>query len=211
MPESLREEDYVPISALQHYIFCPRQCALIHTEQEWKENTLTTLGRMEHKRVDTAPGNTRGGIYTARGCYLVCRRLGIRGRADAIEYRSRGGDIIGPVEYKHGRPKEHDADAVQLCAQALCLEEMHGCRIEQAFLYYHATRHRQTITLTPTLRRKTEETIAAVQALLQSRSLPPAHYRTECRACSLLPICLPRHPSAGAYNNDSFEAALCDV
>ena len=208
MTTEIPEEDYVPLSALQHYVFCPRQCAFIHTEQEWQENSLTTLGKMEHQRVDTAPGSTRGGSYTARGCYLVCRRLGIRGRADAIEYRSRGGELIAPIEYKHGRPKEHDADAIQLCAQALCLEEMHGCRIDQAYLYYHATRHRLAVPLDADLRQKTESCIAAVRDLLHSRRLPPAHSRRECRSCSLRPICLPRHPAAGEYNDNSFGTAL---
>ncbi len=215
------EDEYVSLSALQHYAFCPRQCALIHNEQQWAENSLTTMGKLEHERVDTAPGTTRGRFRTARAVRLVCHRLGIRGVADAVEYeRGEGqGDNarlirVTPVEYKHGRPKEYRADDVQLCAQAFCLEEMHGIDIPVACLYYRSTRRRKEIVLDATLRELTEQTILSTRELLMNGSLPPARRMEDCEACSLLELCLPLPlsslSSARSYNEHQFRALLTE-
>ncbi len=207
------EEDYIPLRALQHYVFCPRQFALIHTEREWAENALTTMGRLEHTRVDTAPGATIGTLRTARSVSLVCHRLGIRGVADVVEYEIAAGagmrpdegrpaafSRITPVEYKHGRPQGHGrmADAVQLCAQALCLEEMHGVAIPAACLFYRAVRRRVNIELDAPLREATERAILGARTLFTDGALPPAVRTPACGACSLLDICLPLPAGASA-------------
>lgn len=207
-----REDEYVQLSALQHYIFCPRQCALIHTEQQWAENTLTTLGKLEHERVDTAPGTTRGPLRTARAVRLVNHTLGIRGISDVVEYETAtdGTLHITPIEYKHGREKQHLADTIQLCAQALCLEEMHGVSIPTAALFYHAARRRYKVELTEEIRNETRAAITATRLLLQERRVPRGIRRKECDACSLLNICLPTKAAQPVkeYNNRTFNAIL---
>ncbi len=205
------DDEYVSLSALQHYVFCPRQCALIHNERLWAENALTTMGKLEHERVDTAPGTTRGNLRTARGVSLVSHRLGIRGVADAVEYerevvRAVGFRRITPVEYKHGRPKDCRADEVQLCAQALCLEEMHGVEISEGVIYYRSTRRRREISLNAELRTLTELVIQKTRYLLASGLLPQARRMEDCDACSLQELCLPLPTgiTASAYNEQQF-------
>ncbi len=209
------EDEYVMLSALQHYVFCPRQCALIHNEREWAENALTTLGKIEHERVDTAPGTTRGRLRMARSVRLASHRLGIRGVADAVEYETvaeQGGEArlcrVTPVEYKHGRPKEFRADDVQLCAQAFCLEEMHGIAIPTAFLYYRSPKRRKEVVLDAELRALTEQAIVETRRLLLSGALPPARRTDDCDACSLFELCLPLPSSvpASRYNARNFRA-----
>jgi len=200
------EEDYIPLSALQHYAYCPRRCALIHTERLWRENSLTTLGKIEHENVDSGQSNQRKYIRNERSVQLINHRLGIRGIADLIEYHldAKDGHIISAeiVEYKHGRPEKHQADEMQLCAQALCIEEMQGLSITESSLYYGAIRRRTTIKLDAELRQRCEETIRATRALLQSQQLPPAYKKAGCRSCSLYEDCLPvkREQSVKAYN-----------
>jgi len=207
------EDEYVSLSALQHYTFCPRQCALIHTEQLWEENALTTFGKIEHKRVDTAPDSILGGILTARSVRLVCHRLGIRGVADVVEYRDDAQEqCVMPVEYKHGRPagQGHEADSIQLCAQAFCLEEMRRRHIPCGCLYYHGIRRRVEVPLDSGLRERTCQAIFETRQLLQSRALPQAARKKACDACSLADICLPASASRSAkkYNEQSFAALL---
>ncbi len=200
----------IPISALQHFVYCPRQCALIHTERVWAENALTMLGSLEHARVDSGENTLRDGVRTVRALHLVCHRLGIWGVADAVEYTVVPPLSITPIEYKHGRPKLHPADEVQLCAQALCLEEMHSTHIEQAYLYYRGTRKRHLVLLTPELRARTEQAVADTRSLLESGILPPAERHDGCGACSLVDICLPatRRRSVSAYNAAGFAELL---
>lgn len=201
------EDEYVTLSSLQHYVFCPRQCALIYTEQVWEENVLTTFGHLEHRRVDTAPDSVRNGVRTARSVQLTNRQLGIRGIADVVEYHAtdRGENPI-PVEYKHGRPASHGADAIQLCAQAFCLEEMHQCPIPVGYLYYHSIRQRVKIELDEEIREKTRQAIAGTRQLLQSHALPPASRHPSCDACSLFDCCLPLPESSSVlrYNELNF-------
>jgi CRISPR-associated exonuclease Cas4 len=134
------EDDLLPISALQHLLFCERQCALIHVEQVWAENRLTVEGRHLHERVDGGEHETRGGLRTARALPIRSLRLGLAGRADVVEFHASEGAAgpprVVPVEYKRGRPKSHRADEVQLCAQALCLEEMLGVHVAAGALFY---------------------------------------------------------------------------
>ncbi len=207
----IEEVDYITLSALQHYSFCARQCALIYTDCCWAENSLTTLGHIEHERVHAFPADSRGGVRTARGLPLISHQLRIRGQSDAVEYRRSNGQlIITPVEYKHGRQQSLQADSIQLCAQALCLEEMHDCRISEGVLYYHSLHRRTRIPLSDELREQTRRTITAVRELLSSGRLPPAEPRPHCRSCSLSDICLPgtARGSAAAFTRRQIAQSL---
>ena len=195
------ENDYLMLSALQHYLFCPRQCALIHVEQTWEENRLTTLGNILHERVHEAGREKRGDVITARGVALSSARLGLSGQADVVEFhrgatgcalpRESGRWQPFPVEYKRGKPKKDDCDAVQLCAQAICLEEMLGCAIPGGALFYGEPRHRFDVAFDEALRRDTEACAAAAHALLASGVTPPPVAGKQCGSCSLNERCLP--------------------
>lgn len=197
----------VPLSALQHCLFCPRQCALIYIEREWSDNYLTAKGSQEHERVDSGENTTRPGVRVERSVHLYSNRHGLHGIADCVEYHGRKGawERIVPVEYKHGQPKEHRADEVQLCAQALCLEEMHGTPVRTGLLFYLRTRRRVEIAIDEELRALTLETAAHVRELIETGSMPPPSPGKHCRACSLVDLCLPASVggvlSAVAYND----------
>lgn len=218
MPESasFAEDDLLPISALQHLLFCARQCALIHIEGQWAENRLTAEGRHLHERVDDAPSETRRGVRIARHLPLRSLRLGLTGRADVVEVHasSEAGrpDRIVPVEYKRGKPKQDDSDAVQLCAQALCLEEMLGVRIASGALFYGTPRRRTDVAFDATLRTKTEAAAARLHAMVASGVTPLAVREPKCDRCSLVSLCLPdalgpRH-SAVEYLDRSLARSL---
>ena len=180
----------VPLSALQHWLYCPRQYGLIHIERLWTENQFTAEGRVLHERVDAGNGETRPGIRILRGVELCSHRFGLAGRADVVELR--GGHPY-PVEYKRGRPKHHRADEVQLCAQGLCLEEMFECTISEGALFYGKTRRRKLVRLDDTLRSLTCEIAEAVRACRESGRLPHMQYdAARCDACSLIEDCRPR-------------------
>lgn len=182
---------FVPLSALQHYVFCPRQCALIHNEQIWSENFLTAQGKALHERVDKGEPETRHGIRYERSVHVSAEQWGLTGIVDMVEYDTHSGNIK-PVEYKRGKPKNDHSDQIQLCAQALCLEEMTGQNIPEAALWYAQTRHRQIIPLTPQLRQETIGTIEQVRKLLESGETPPPQYSKHCKACSLVEECRPQ-------------------
>lgn len=184
----------IPLSALQHMLFCPRQCALIHIEQQWTENRYTAEGRVLHERVDHLGHERRRGIHTAMALPLASEALGLTGVADVVEFdESRQPAAVRPIEYKRGRPKAHRADEVQLCAQALCLEEMLGLRIEQGALYYGKTRRRKVVVFDDELRALTRRVIADTRALFNNRRTPPAIYEPKrCDHCSLIDICQPQ-------------------
>lgn len=186
--------DYIPISALQHYLYCPRQCALIHLEQLWAESRYTAEGRLLHERADKPGGERRRGVRTVTAMPLAHRELGITGVADVVEFHAGdAGECPYPVEYKRGRPKAHRADEVQLCAQALCLESMLGVPVPEGALYYGKTRRRNVVAIDTTLRRLTADTIAKVRAMLESRRTPLAPYEPRrCDNCSLFDLCLPK-------------------
>ncbi len=180
----------IPLSALQHWLFCPRQFALIHIERVWAENRFTAEGREMHGRVHGGGSETRPGIRTLRGVEIRSGRHGLHGVADVVELR--GGEPY-PVEYKRGQPKAHRADEVQLCAQALCLEEMFGCEITEGALFYGKTRRRTTVQLSGELRKLTLQTADAIRQCLNSGILPTAiHDPARCDRCSLRDSCQPR-------------------
>ena len=186
--------DFVPISALQHYLYCPRQCALIHVEQLWVESRHTAEGRLLHERADKPKAERRHGVRTVTAMPLANASLGLSGIADVVEFHaSAGGETPYPVEYKRGRPKAHRADEVQLCAQALCLESMLGVHVSEGALFYGETRRRVEVVFDTPLRQLTTETAAATRALLASGHTPRATYAPRrCDACSLIDLCQPR-------------------
>ena len=202
------EEELLPISALQHLVFCERQCALIHVEQVWVDNILTAEGRNLHERVDQAGTETRRDILTSFGVRLRSLRLGLSGRADVVQFlrcdSEEGGVVLPgtqghwipfPVEHKRGRPKPNRCDEVQLCAQALCLEEMLGTTVPRGALYYWTPRRRTPVEFDSELRAITEVAVPRLHELLRSGRTPPAVYETKCESCSLKGICLPKATS----------------
>lgn len=184
--------DLIAISALQHYLFCPRQCALIHLEQIWEENLYTAEGRLLHEKADSGKSETRGEVKTVTGLLMRSLTLGVTGKADVVEFHRREGLWHPfPVEYKRGRAKAHDADKVQLCAQALCLEEMLCLPVSEGALFYGTTRRRLPVSFDAALRQATREIAAAVHALMHSAITPPPPADERCAACSLAEQCLP--------------------
>ena len=188
MPADLR---LIPLSALQHYAFCPRQCALIHNEQIWMENFLTAHGRQLHERVDRGEPESRKGIRYERGVEVSAPSLGLTGKLDLVEVNIKTG-LCFPVEYKRGKAKQNNMDAVQLCAQALCLEEMRGQPITHGALWYWQTRQRHQVELSQELRQETFKVIEDTRKLLEAGITPRAKYEKKCKACSLLDSCNPK-------------------
>jgi CRISPR-associated exonuclease Cas4 len=188
------DEDLIPISALQHYLYCPRQCALIHIERQWAESRHTAEGRLLHERTDRPHAERRKGVRTVTAMPLLHLELGITGVADVVEFhRDESGEHAFPVEYKRGRPKAHRADEVQLCAQALCLEAMLGQRIESGALFYGQTRRRKDVICDEELRTITRQAILDTRAMIVSGRTPMAEYISRrCDACSLIELCQPR-------------------
>ena len=185
----------IALSALQHWLYCPRQYALIHLERLWAENRYTAEGRVLHDRVDGGQAESRPGLRILRAVELRSDRFGLHGIADVVELR---GGVPYPVEYKRGRPKAHRADEVQLCAQALCLEEMFGCEIGEGALFYGQTRRRKVVPFDRDLRALTEQVVKEVRACRDAGHLPPAEYVAQrCDACSLVEHCRPRVSGAG--------------
>lgn len=203
--------DPIPVSALQHWAYCPRQCSLIHVEQVFEENLFTRRGQALHKRVDDPGFELRDGLRIERALPLFCDRLGLIGKADVVEFLPDGTPY--PVEYKHGlRHKRADiaaCDDLQLAAQALCLEEMFGKPVPEGALYYASSRRRRIVAVDTELRAKTESTAAAVRHLLQSGAMPPPLNDDHCRACSLRGLCQPEAiaclPKRSAVLNSLFE------
>ena len=181
----------IPLAALQHYAFCPRQCALIHNEQAWAENFLTAQGRALHERVDGGEPETRKGVRFERSVHASAEKFGISGVLDMIEHELATGRLK-PVEYKRGKPKVGLWDKIQLCAQALCLEEMTGKTVEEGALWYQQTRHREPVVFSGSLRQETLAVIEQVRSLLESGATPPPVYGKHCKACSLVEICQPQ-------------------
>lgn len=204
------EDEMVMLSALQHFLFCKRQYALIHEEGLWRENYLTTSGKLLHERVDSPCAETRRDLHIATSLRLVSHRLGIMGVADLVEFHKVDSDVFDgqkiaaklpdrsgwwrpfPVEYKRGQPKSHRADEVQLCAQALCLEEMLGVEISDGALFYGTTRRRCDVTFDDGLRNLTELVIKEARAVRLSGETPPAIPGKWCAACSLVEVCQPQ-------------------
>jgi len=201
------EDDFIQISALQHYVFCPRQCALIHVEDAWHENVFTTRGNILHEKVDTGTYETRGTTKTVRGLRIHSFRLGIVGRCDVVEFRAsngpKGPEEVLPVEFKSGEPKDDLSDKVQLCGQALCLEEMMNANVFKGAFFYGRIRRRVQVDINDELRKQTEEIIAAVRDIVTRKYVPVAEYSEKCRHCSLQGICMPK-----AMNNRKLQTYL---
>ena len=201
---AIDEEDYLPISGLQHYVFCPRQWALITLECQWAENVYTVEGRQLHERAHDADlREKRGDLLTVRGLSVKSQSLGVSGQCDVVEFRRdpSGVPLDGeeglwlpmPVEYKRGQPKPHDADRLQLCCQAMCLEEMLLCpRIPVGCLYYGQTTRRERVTLDDELRDTVAQSLQRKHELRQRGHTPRAKPRKACNACSLREQCLPQ-------------------
>ncbi|WP_340122449.1 CRISPR-associated protein Cas4 [Methylobacter svalbardensis] len=189
------EPEPIYLSRLQHYLFCPRQFALIELEDIWTENQFTAEGQVLHQRVNQADQQKRGSIRTVWALRLANVELGIEGVADVVEYHKQadGTEIPYPIEYKRGKPKTHRADEVQLCAQALCLEEMHGVSVPEGALFYGEVRRRHPVIFDAELRDLTAQTILACRTIVQTKTTPKAIYKSKkCNACSLIDQCHPK-------------------
>ena len=188
------DPDPIPISALQHAVYCLRQAALIHLERMWAENRFTAEGHVLHITTDNPGRRQSRGVRREAALPIASKRLGIAGIADLVEFPATDdGEAPRPVEYKRGKPKLHRADEVQLCAQALCLEEMTGHTIAEGALFYGETKRRVTVPFDDALRQLTEQTIAQLRDIFTSQETPPAVYRANrCRACSLIELCHPK-------------------
>jgi len=189
--------DPVPISALQHFVYCPRQCALIHVAQAWSDNLHTQKGRREHERVDDPAGEQRDGMRIERALPVWSDRLGIIGKCDVVEFHPDG--TVYPVEYKHGPRRKGLHDDVQLCAQTLCLEEMLKATIPKGAIFHVKSRRRRVVGLDDALKTGTMRTIAAVRRMLDGGEIPPADPGKKCERCSLKLACLP-DAAAPAFN-----------
>ena len=212
------EDELLPISALQHLVFCERQAALIHIEGLWAENVLTVEGHEMHDRAHEQEASNLGDIHTVRGLRIRSLRLGLIGVADVVEFRRVSSETEGShltanssqvalqgltgwwrpsiVEYKHGKPKIDHSDEVQLCAQAMCLEEALGVTIEESAFFYGRPRRRHTAILDSTLRQETEQVADKLHSLLAAGKTPAPLYSRKCRSCSLIELCLPKAVSS---------------
>lgn len=186
-------EEPIPLSALQHAVYCLRQAALIHLERLWAENRFTAEGDVLHAVADKGGSRKARGVRQVMALPLACHRLNLIGTADLIEFiRGPDGETAFPIEYKRGKPKMHRADEVQLCAQAICLEEMTGRPVPEGALFYAQTKRRVIVPFDSDLRVLTESTAAELAAVLAGhRTPPPTPHRSRCRACSLLDLCRP--------------------
>jgi len=212
--EPYSEADCLPLSGLQHLLFCERQCALIHLEQVWRDNALTVQGQLLHARVDGAAREVRGEVCIARGVPLLSLALGLSERADVVEFHRvepDGGGGLGvalrnltgrwqpfPVEYKRGSPKSNACDLVQLCAQAICLEEMLGVAVSDGAMFYGTQRRRLVVHLDGDLRDQTALAAGQFHGLIDSGRTPSATRQPKCKSCSLVDVCLPARVARSA-------------
>jgi len=188
------EDDFIQLSALQHFVFCKRQCALIHIEQLWIENMFTAQGKIMHDKVHEGPSETQKDTRITRGLALHSFALGLSAKSDVVEFHRTedGGWVPFPVEYKRGKPKPDDCDKVQLCAQALCLEEMLNTKITCGAIFYGKTRHRLDVVFDDILRQETIEIAKQLHAFIESGKTPAPVYSDRCDSCSFVDECLPK-------------------
>ena len=202
------EEDYLMLSGIQHFAFCKRQWAMIHIEQQWAENYRTTAGEIMHKKAhDESAFEKRGNLLTVRGLRISSRSLGLSGQCDVVEFHQdeNGIDLFGyegkwnivQVEYKRGTVKENNADELQLCAQAVCLEEMFQMDIPEGFLYYGENRRRHQVEFTSELRSEVERTADKMHEMFRRGHTPGAKPSKQCKSCSLENLCLPKLQKSG--------------
>ena len=187
--ETREPDEPIMLSALQHWSYCPRQCALIHVEQAFDENVHTMRGNAAHQRVDEPGFESFEGVRSEHALPVWSERLGLIGKCDIVEFYPDG--RIYPVEYKHGKKRAKTHDDIQLAAQAICLEEMTGKPVTHGAIYHHTSRRRREVVITDSLRQLVVETVAAIRTLLASGSLPPPVNDTRCKECSLKEICQP--------------------
>lgn len=210
------EDEFLLLSGIQHFAFCPRQWALIHIEQQWAENVKTTEGKHLHERVDDPfYKDSSNDLVVWRSLNLISFKLGLTGRADVVEFKrsDTGIKLPGkagnwtpyPVEYKRGKPKPDERDEVQLCAQAICMEEMFGAEIPEGALYYGEIRRRTVVQISLDLRAKVENYANEMHRLFEHGITPGPVYKPHCKSCSLVEICLPKQmrdiKSANNYLN----------
>lgn len=221
MMEKYEDDNLLPISDIQHFAFCKRQWGLIRIEGVWQENFLTAQGRILHERVDDPWFNEmRKNMIVARSMPLISQRLGFQGIADLIEFRKEDSGVvikgragrwgIVPVEYKRGRPKDEDCDALQLCVQAVCLEEMLGAQIPCGEIFYGTIRRRTTIDFSPELRKRAEEIAKEMHQIFEAGEVPVAKMNKACNACSLKDVCSPQWDKLNNRVNRYIEEALGD-
>ena len=216
----MTEHEPLMLSGLQHFAFCPRQWALIHVEQQWADNTRTVDGQIFHKRAHEMTHELRGDTLTIRGLRISSQNLGITGICDVVEFHRddtgiplhsyAGLWLPYPVEYKKGEPKGNDADRLQLCAQAICLEEMLACKIAEGALFYGETRRREVVAIDERLRQKTVAMVQMMRQYDEKGYTPPPRQTRACNACSLKELCLPRIAKASTvrdYIQCAMEAA----
>ena len=214
------DDDLLMLSGIQHFAFCERQWALIHVEQQWAENVKTTEGNHLHERVDDPQeSDKRGKVITYRAFPLISRQLGLTGRADVVEliFTREGGVLIEgyegkwklhPVEYKRGKQKPDDRDAVQVCAQAICLEEMFKIKITNGSLFYGETRRRVNVDFTTELRQMVFELAQNMNKMFEKGITPLPVYKSHCKSCSLIDICLPQNLSGKIKASDYLRNSL---
>lgn len=200
-----KEDDMLMLSGIQHFLFCPRQWALIHIDQQWDENRLTTEGHLLHTNVDNPSYRQKNGdTITLRSVSIASKRLGLYGVTDAIELLPTCDDKNGirqklypgiwtpyPIEYKRGKPKQTEIDKVQLAAQAMCLEEMHDIIISEGAIFYGETRHREIVCIDSELRELTTKCAEEMHRIFTSGNIPKTHKSKQCKSCSLIDICMP--------------------
>ena len=186
---SERMDDPIPLSALQHWVYCPRQCGLIHLDQQFVDNVHTARGQAVHHLVDTPGYEVRHGVRVERALPLWCERLGLIGKADLVEFHPDG--KVFPVEFKHGRKRGSLADDLQLAAQALCLEDMLGRPVPQGAIFHASSHRRREVAITAELRALVGQTATAIRAMLASTRLPPPVNDARCKECSLHALCQP--------------------
>ncbi len=191
---SIEADDPIMISALEHYSYCPRQCALIHIEQAFHDNIHTMRGHAVHRQVDEPGWEAQPGARAERALPVWSDRLGLIGKCDIVEFRADGSVYL--VEYKHGGKRVKLHDDLQLCAQALCLEEMTGKRIDRGAIYHHSSRRRREVAMTEELRKAVEEIVAEIRAMIAAGHLPPPVNDRRCKECSLKDTCQPTATAA---------------
>ena len=216
------EDDFLQLSGLQHFAFCRRQWALIHIEKLWEENLRTTEGNLLHARAhDESANEMRGDCFIVRGARVRSTTLGVSGQCDVLEFKrdSQGIAISGreglwlpyPVEYKRGEPKDIDADRLQLCGQAMCLEEMLCFEVKEGALYYSQIRRREKVYFTDEMRNKVRDCLLEMHKLFKSNHTPKVKPTKSCNACSLKDLCMPRlmaYGSASDYLTSALREAL---
>jgi len=207
-----KEDDFLLLSGIQHFVFCKRQWALIHIEQQWQDNVRTFEGEILHEKAhDVNLKESRGDLIISRGMGVFSSTLGIVGSCDVVEFNKSplGVNIYGkegkylpvPVEYKRGKPKENDADELQLCAQVMCLEEMLLCTIPEGFLYYGEIKHRNKIIIDDNLRNRVKQITKEMHEFYDRRYTPRVKKCKSCKSCSLFDLCMPQLFKTKSVNN----------